>query len=74
MDVIHDGDRARGPRSKGLRAAMIVAVIASAILFLLAYTQLGPPAGSNGPASTIGKSGEMKSPGGTSETAVFGKP
>ena len=63
MDVIHHDDRESGLWSMGLRAATIVALIASGILFLLAFNGPGSPVGSSGPASPIGKSGEMKSPG-----------
>jgi hypothetical protein len=49
------------------RVAWIVALAASVIFIVLAFNGLkSQPVGSNGPVSTIGKSGEMKSPGGTS--------
>jgi hypothetical protein len=70
MDAIHENAPDSGLRPRGRRAALLVLVAsASATLFLLAFTGFGwnsRPDGNNGPASSIGKSGEMKSPGGTS--------
>ena len=57
------------PSSGGLRRGITVAIVGSGIGFLLAFTGLTtyPPRtdGSNVPKSTIGKTGEMKSPGGS---------
>jgi hypothetical protein len=60
----------RGP-SYGLRRALIGMLIALAIALMLGFSGLWPTYRmevSNGPNSTIGKSGEMKSPGGSTET------
>ena len=67
MDAIHEHARDSGLRLKGRRAIWMVSLVASVILSLLAFNRLGsnsPPDGRNGPVSSIGKSGEMKSPGG----------
>jgi len=55
--------------SGGLRRGITVAIVGSGIGFLLAFTGLTTYSartdGSNLPKSTIGKTGEMKSPGGS---------
>jgi hypothetical protein len=55
--------------SGGLRRGITVAIVGSGIGFLLAFTGLATYSartdGSNLPKSTIGKTGEMKSPGGS---------
>jgi len=57
------------PSSGGLRRGITVAIVGSGIGFLLAFTGLTTYSartdGSNLPKSTIGKTGEMKSPGGS---------
>jgi amino acid transporter len=61
-------DVVRSPHFKH-RWRRLSVVIAAAVVALLAYTGFGGtysgPEFRNGPASSIGKSGEMKSPGGT---------
>ena len=53
----------------GLRRGITVAIVGSGIGFILAFTGLATYSarsdGSNLPKSTIGKTGEMKSPGGS---------
>jgi hypothetical protein len=57
------------PSSGGLRRGITVAIVSLGIGFLLAFTGLtiysSRTDGSNVPKSTIGKTGEMKSPGGS---------
>ena len=58
------------PSSGGLRWGITVAVVGLGIGLLLTFTGLWPTYsertdGSNVPKSTIGKTGEMKSPGGS---------
>jgi|SRR3981081_1921510 hypothetical protein len=56
------------PSSCGLRRGITVAIVGLGIGFLLAFTGLTYSLrtdGSNVPKSTIGKTGEMKSPGGS---------
>jgi hypothetical protein len=57
------------PSSGSLRRGLTVAIVGSGIGFLLAFSGLTTYSvrtdGSNQPKSTIGKTGEMKSPGGS---------
>jgi hypothetical protein len=68
MDAINENAPQSSLRLKGRRrVAWIVALAASVFFIMLAFNGLkSAPVGSNGPVSTIGKSGDMKSPGGTS--------
>jgi hypothetical protein len=56
--------------SYGLRRALIAALAGLIIAIIMGYSGIwstGRMEGRNGPPSTIGKSGEMKSPGGSTE-------
>jgi hypothetical protein len=56
--------------SYGVRGALIAAMAGLVIAILLVFNGLWPNDRTkvNGPESSIGKSGEMKSPGGSTET------